>query len=894
MERYQYAEETVNRKPLLAVGSMVDLSSKKQHGALPLLAVVTGRFGEGLRLARLQGSRWGWEDDQDVALHLEVVNPEMREEESVWKSNVLPITQVKAVSFLTPNKRYRWLLVLKSTSLTILEPQYHATPVVGGLMDELEHSQLSFVKPNPLYTLDSSRTGGNAHSDVSLNPCGPRGNPLLVIMDECGYWSTWNILGISQVDKSTIRLTPYQCGHMMHGVMDMLPAEPAYPAETHGVLHLHFEPAFRPDNEKPNLQHLDMDMPSGHIMMWNAHDWDVLDLENNVGLPKTQPKPELVLRERGRPDRILDVQRSSVNKAHLFVLTSRRLIWLKFVESDRVRKSNMILHVAHIGKENEDMRMSVARARQDDADTSLVLTYSLKKKQLCVYWFGFSSKERLPEWKRHVAVFPGRMKISTRSEIQQLQVEAVKLVNKTRERKSVGPGSKYMEHGVDFYQINMLGGNLDVWLCVCAASKDPALKISFPAPRDEWSEQQRLSKRRRTDFLECMADRFVVPDAMDDDCMSLVSLPTVSGEGYRDSLSPDLPRYIIKRFTDEERKYVLELVKGPPDCRIPVAEVEAVYDALRNGQLAGWLPLMTWADIVNGLPEPIPDPATEDGIDEAVDRLLELCDDKTFVAQLEPQKGEAISTPSLSFSTADQHLFSFSTVEHELSELFLEPWTHSRTQEERQIRTDWVRDLARDMFLSGHGVLVQDVPLFGEEDVLIEDEVVMKPSQTPRMFSSLPATPKSSSSESSSSKAKSSEPLDNALRRLRIFMPMLTTRVRGTYPRSKMLRYWPSHRGADDILDYTYSVDRRDKFWHIKERTRRKKDKIRARAEKYRLPAMRLPLRPLGVDAMSSPPPVLASSQVSAPPRIATMSQPVAGPFGNRKARKGMKMGGFR
>ncbi|PHH69858.1 hypothetical protein CDD80_6449 [Ophiocordyceps camponoti-rufipedis] len=86
------------------------------------------------------------------------------------------------------------------------------------------------------------------------------------------------------------------------------------------------------------------------------------------------------------------------------------------------------------------------------------------------------------------------------------------------------------------------------------------------------------------------------------------------------------------------------------------------------------------------------------------------------------------------------------------------------------------------------------------------------------------------------------------------------------------------------MLDYTYLVDKYDKFRHIKERTRRKEEKVKARAKKYRLPAMRLPLRPLGGDAMSSPPPMLASSQVStAPPRIATMSQPVAGRFGNRR-----------
>ncbi|PFH61994.1 hypothetical protein XA68_15536 [Ophiocordyceps unilateralis] len=897
MERFKYAEETVNRRPLLAVGSMVDLSNAMYTRVLPLLAVASGQFGEGLRLARIDESQWQWGDDEDTYLQLAVVDSELKEEETVWKSDVVPITQVKAVSFLTPHRIYRWLLVQKCTSTTILEPEYHPMPVEGGVTDDFLHQRLSFVRPNPLVTLGSDQTGGNAHSDVSLNPCGPERHPQLVVVDECGYWTIWNILGTSQADRTTIRLAPYRCGHMSLGLMDRLPSSPAYPAERHGIFHLDFESS-RPDDDKPTIRRTDMATPSRYVLIWNAQECEVLDLESKTSLPK----PELLSQERGPPDQILDVQQSSVNKAHVFVLTARRLIWLELVESKRGR---ILISVSHIGTGRDGgMRMSVARASEDNPYTSLVFTYSSKTERLCVHWFGFSLADRLPRWHRHVT------QLSTGGDVQQLRVQPAKLV-KTPNCGSVGPGSNYFDNGVQFYQVSMLGGNLNVRLCIGAASTNSSLEVTLPTNRIGWSQRQqrKLWKRRRKEFLAHLTDAFVLPDAMDEQSMSSVLKRTVAAEeaeSSRELVPASPPREPRPVFLKMDRimaamGQLLDLAVSQGECRPPVAVLEAVYDVLRDGQLDGRLPLTTWADVADGLQQPVSDSAADDDIGEAVQRVMDLCDDRTMVTQLQRQQAKEPFNPHLSFSSIKQ----------QLSELWLEPAADKFSQEVQQVRKGWVSEIARDVFLCSHGVMVQDVPLFGHGGSLSDEEG--EAMTMPSHQSSSPALPKSSSPASPkspfSAPPQSSSPappssLDGAFRRLKLLVPSLEPGKLGTVKQSKVLSFWPTERGVG-TQDYTSSVKTatEEQFRDARERLQRKEAKRKALADRYKRPAFtrrpggeatKLPLRPLGVQALSSPPPMMASSQVVGPPRIMTMSQPVLGAFGNRKMRVVKRKGGFR
>ncbi|RCI16487.1 hypothetical protein L249_3274 [Ophiocordyceps polyrhachis-furcata BCC 54312] len=876
MQHFSRVEETANRRPLLCMGSMTDLATGPPRGMIPLLAAVTGPSGEELRLTRIDKSQWQWGDDDDAMLHLSVADLD-KEEEAVWRGNAMPITQVKAISFVTAHNTYRWLLVQKSASTMILEPEHHPVPVA----DDSTHKRLSYIKPNLLVTLDNCQTGGNAYSDVCLNPPALDRHPQLVVIDECGYWTVLNILGTSQADRSTIRLSPFQCGHIKHGLLDILPSCPAYPAEQHGVLHLHIE-TLKNDHE------LDFTTPSRYVLLWNAQGCQMLDLESNTLLPR----PDLFSLESRRSDEILDVQRSIVNKAQLFILTTHRLVWLKLVDAEvvmeRVPKMEIILSVPHVGIQHGDTRVSVARACQDDPYTSLIFTYSAGTEQLCVYWFGFSPIGGLPLWHRHVTQFPGVKEKPSGGNVQQLFVQPAKLVASPK-CNSVGPGSAYLQNDVQFYQVSMLGEDLSVRYCVCTASTNPGLEVTLPTCRIGWSLGRRQRwKHKRKLFLQRMTDAFVLPDTIDDGSMSSLLLrwtdvkeePKPSEEEHTAS-PPNGARPIslkMQRISTAIGE-LLDLAVSQGEPGPATAVLEAVCGVLRDGQVAGQLPLMT-ADIADGLQQSTALKSAADvEIAEIVERLLDMRDDETVVTRLRQHGAREPSTSMLDLASVKQ----------QLSWLWLEPTADKFSQEIQRIRQGWVREIAWDVFLSSHGVMVQDVLLFGPHDSVAQKktESIELSSQMPRIQSSSPVTQPPEAG---------SAPLDGACRRLKLLAPSLNAEQLGTVKTPKLLSYWPEERGVGtDNYQSSVKLAEEEKFRGAKERLQRKIARRQAFMDKYKRPAFTREAASVSTGlghVMSSPPPALASSQVLGP-RV-TMSQPTTGPYGHRKAKKAKRISGFR
>ncbi|XP_044723931.1 RNA polymerase i-specific transcription-initiation factor domain-containing protein [Hirsutella rhossiliensis] len=215
MERFRRAEETIRRRPLLAVGLMSDLRDARAPKAMSLLAVAAGESGEQLRLTRMDETQWQWGAETEAVLHLSVIDSDYKEEEALWATDAVPISQVKAATYSSPSNSVRWLLVQKPTWTAILQPEYHPYHVPDDdAAGDPTHQRASYINPNPLLTLHHHQTGGNAHSDVSFNPPALKRPPQLAVLDECGYWTIWNVSGTWKIDKKTLRLSQYKCGHI--------------------------------------------------------------------------------------------------------------------------------------------------------------------------------------------------------------------------------------------------------------------------------------------------------------------------------------------------------------------------------------------------------------------------------------------------------------------------------------------------------------------------------------------------------------------------------------------------------------------------------------------------------------------------------------------------------
>ncbi|GJN74116.1 hypothetical protein PLICBS_008204 [Purpureocillium lilacinum] len=326
MERFQQAEDETNRKALLAVGLVADLTNQWDVRGAPVLAAATGHSGQQLRLVRLDESYWQWGDHKDVLLNLSVIDPVHQEEEAIWTSDSVPITQVKFATHVSRHGYDRWLMVQKSTGTTLLQPEYNLLPVPQPESVEAPGEQgPSFINPNPLLTLRASETGGNAHSDMFLNPSSLGCPPQLGVIDECGYWSVWNIMGASDAVRRTLHLVPFKRGHIFQGIMDAIPRYPSYPAMTHGMLGVGGSPvgtAYRTPAKGAGAVG-SVTAPSRYVLLWNPDQVELFDLEATTVFRKL----DLTSSAQRRPDRILDIQPSPGNEDHVFVLTTRQVIW---------------------------------------------------------------------------------------------------------------------------------------------------------------------------------------------------------------------------------------------------------------------------------------------------------------------------------------------------------------------------------------------------------------------------------------------------------------------------------------------------------------------------------------------------------------------------------------
>ncbi|KAG6032107.1 hypothetical protein E4U41_007310 [Claviceps citrina] len=870
----KHSDEFHDERETLAMGEMT-VMTPSGPAVTPLLAVVTGESGQKLRLAMAQRSQWRWGEHQDALLHLSVIDASQPENETVWIGNGLPIVNVKFVTTWWQTKRVRWLLVQTQTSVTLLQPEFHPIPVPDHANPRSHIFQPpSYIAPNALITLHHEETGGNDISDVCFIPASVGSLPRLGVIDQCGYWSVWTLLGTWKVGKNTLRLSLYKCGHISEGILPSLPSESKYPAQRHGMLRLGQtdgndspDPSNMPEKDR-NTPHLSWH----HVLLWNAQNIAILDLESETFLPRL----DVVAQSRLAPDWIIGVERSPASGGHVFVLTARQIIWLDLSRipgaAEPVLRPTLLVACSHVGFDNEDYRISTCQASEDDFGSTMVFLHSPKMSQLTVYWFGFAPETQLPQYHRHITSLSSEGKESAVNKAQLIKVCPAKLEAFEAPGES-GPGTEYMYNDVKFYQMTILGEDLSVRYCICASSAYPGIKVTLPTFRASWSrsvERRRLKKRRKL-FLKHLGDTFVIPDGMTDE--NLDTLLRLKGrkteteemldqDGVEHKPRPKLLN--LDRICQEIASQLLSTIDQGP-CGLPT-EMTAL--------------------------EPIPYGAPSDGMESDIHDLIMSSTEKNKVVVTQLRRRGADEPPG--------SLLEYSSLLKQFSDFWLNSAaTSSFTQEMHDIRYIWVCEVARDFLLSSYGFTLQDVPLL-QPDSSNAAEGCHADDVSPQQ----------------------SDAGDAVFQRLRLVAPTLEPGTLGSLKAARILSYWPTGRGVE-VGDYVSSVAVAEeaKFAHIKERRRRVESRMRAQSEKYKIPPFRrqgFPPAGNGMrrdqdDAVTDtqqrqrrPPPMqIMSSQQAVPdssqsigggagPSV-SMTQPVSGVFGTRRmVKKGKKKSGFR
>lgn len=297
------------------------------------------------------------------------------------------------------------------------------------------------------------------------------------------------------------------------------------------------------------------------------------------------------------------------------------------------------------------------------------------------------------------------------------------------------------------------------------------------------------------------------------------------------------------------------------------------------------------------LQDPTFEPADEPLRDE-MEKMLDENTEKVVVTPLQLYNQNEMPMSLVSLQYLQRHF----------SDVWIDPIKGILTEDMQQVRRIWITELAREAFLSSYGIMYQDIPLLGPSSSEVLEEESQR-SRTGRQIGSSQITTSSRSGSRDIGSSPAASPAasavfngtDEAVERLRLLAQSLDTDRPDVSKQSKVLSYWPKERGIDPS-DYVSSVARANEelFRDAKERLQRIEAKRKARSEKFRRPAfMRQGLPDINPLAAVRPPPVQVMSSQAAPEATqqqtaVTMSQPVSGPFGDRKKKKVKRKGGFR
>ncbi|CAG2005696.1 unnamed protein product [Fusarium graminearum] len=855
MDRYSKIEGEISDRPLLSIGQMTNMSDRWRVAGSPMLAAATGESGELLRLARIDQSKWQWGTDKHTTLQPSVIDPDDPEEEAIWASDGLPISQVK---FATSMSRYdvvRWLIVQKHTSTTILSPEYHKVPVAQSSTTDLniQRPRLSRIDPNPILTISHKMTGGNAQMDVAFNPNSKGQLPQIAIIDECGYWSIWDTVG----GRPRTRISSCKVGHISDGLLDEIPSTTEHNAEKHGILFVGAAEmdSFWEDDSQSADESGESAKRSSHLLIWNREKYEVIDLESHIALPQLS----LLARPKSKPDAILDIRVSPANQNHIFVLTMRNLYWIDLFATRREEeppspKPTILISCPRL-LDREALRMTTCLTSEGEQQAAMVFVFSPTHRQLETYWFGHSKQSGLPYWHRDVLSLPNGSS-AVQGDIQSLEIRPARL---TQDGKpSSGLGTDYYRAGVQFYQGSILSKNLGVQYCICVSVKDRSMQITLPTGRlvRSKTDQAQRWKKKRKQFLRHMGLSFVLPDGMADNINDVVKRRDQSTEidvmnnRASEVLGPmNLKLDFMCRYLQQN---LVAISKGVHD--IPPALLYAIQEKIAEGMADGRLSLKTWKEIDDQTGSM--DLASYNAEQPDILDLFLGDDGQTVVTQLGRQTSEEWIRELVSLSHLNQTYV----------DLWLDPVEGRLPEEEEEIRRGWIADLAKDMFLATAGVMVQDMPLLGTASQGGDERAPPTQSSAMQIRSSqtwdggIPSSPPSTTANITS---------DSAIRRLQLLAPSLQLDKMETAKQSSVLSRWPTERGVttdDYISSVAIASDR--KFEDARLRLQRLENKRKAHAEKYRLPPA---MRPGGESTPKAKKAQIRTGTLGAPPRSSQM-----------------------
>ncbi|KAK4228474.1 RNA polymerase I-specific transcription-initiation factor-domain-containing protein [Podospora fimiseda] len=501
---------------LFDTGDITDMRDS-WHGIIKkhtVLAVASGVSGNILRLISLTHEEWSW-DAAGVRVMTHIPNYRL---EGEWSEDCMAITLIRFANDPKKSDPVRWLLVQRGTATTVYEPEVRTIPMPSRGAPG-KHScgpTPSQIYANPLITIPMSKTAGSLHSDVCFSRSEDKGLPQLAIIDQCGYWSIWEITGNLRARNK--RLTPVLklCGNSLTGSIPKLPSNPANDSKPHQMicLSLWTNPSQGSSQKKGSSQVASPEPGSTVRRLLLLNNGKVLNLFD-LATQTLHPVTHKVLVDESQ--QILDIMPSSLNSSHAFILTNTNILWVVAKESRAKSKSKsatsmvftlqVLISCQHRkGITDPTLRLDVSEGTFiNNIAACFVCVWSAKDSVLTVFWFLTPESEPV-RYQREL------VNIKTPTNFVGLSMMPVaRRIGGDEPTSTVGKAVRNAQ--LRFFQFLSLGQDLDVHSALCVWSDQAAVEV--PAPDTKvWVEDS--LEAEQVHFESRMEGVFAVPDWFDE------------------------------------------------------------------------------------------------------------------------------------------------------------------------------------------------------------------------------------------------------------------------------------------------------------------------------------------------------------------------------------------
>lgn len=332
-----------------SLGYWTDRSRPKE---VPVIAVAGGAAGDAVRLIRLGKERVGWEGNKSVRLTNFLLK---NQEQGWWFTNGTPVQQLCFAE--TRGKAKARLAVRYHGAITVLEPLLHADAVPArsfhdSKLRRTQHPEAR-LDANPVLTLYTGDTGCSPHSDVSFNPWR---TSQFAVVDQLGHWTVWEL-------KPTTHLLDGKT--VVAGPSGFISDEKADAPES----------SFKNDSGD-GWGSILWAGSKNTVVVADRTTLSVFSIEDGT---KRLHVP--MLAKPKNTDWNLDMKRSPSVPAHIFLLTSTRVIWLRIVPDDDSRSggnsepgATILLSWVHFrDQEDISLRLNVLEDEESAFSSAIVM-----------------------------------------------------------------------------------------------------------------------------------------------------------------------------------------------------------------------------------------------------------------------------------------------------------------------------------------------------------------------------------------------------------------------------------------------------------------------------------------------------------------------------------------